>query len=171
MIFELAFFPFKIMPKIIRFLIRRIKRSLQRSRQLHSISLRRKEGWLRLAIALALAALISWQLMRSDIKTGTAFTFSCFMAIYSGLIYKSRAAIILVLVAVFLGVLAFSLIAYLKSSIRSGDYIGMGVVLLVMVSIWLWSVKLKWAEVPKEWQEPEVPQKAQPNTRARRQKK
>ena len=167
MIFWLAALPFKIIPKLARYLARRIKKSFLRSRQIHRISLKRKEGWIRLAIALALAMVIAGQLMRSDVKIGTAFTFSCFMAIYSGLIYKSRAAIVLVLVAVILGVMAFSLVPYLKESIDNGDYIGTGVVLLVMVAIWLWSVKLKWAEVPKEWQEPEL----SPKTNQRQRKK
>ena len=157
MIFDLVFWPFKMIPKLIRYLARRVKKGFFRSRHIHHISLKHKEAWLRLAIALSLATLIAWQLLRQDLKMGIAFSFSSFLAIYSGLIYKSRVAILLVLVGAMLGVLAFSLVPYLLQSIDNSDYMGMAVVLLVMVVIWAWATKMKWVEVPKEWQEAEVP--------------
>ncbi|MFC1951054.1 hypothetical protein ACFLXN_01425 [Chloroflexota bacterium] len=159
MIFSVVFLPFKLLPKLVRYLLRRLKGSFVRSRQIHRISLKRKEGWLRLAIAVALAGLIAWQLLRTEFKTGITFCLSSSLAIYSGLIYKSRAAIVLVLVGAMLGVLAFSLVPYLQKSVGSGDYIGVGVVLVVMLSIWLWSSRLKKADIPDDWKEPEVPQK------------
>ena len=159
MIFTLVFWPFKMLPKLIRYSARRAKKGFLRLRHIHRISLKPKEAWLRLAIAIAvaLATVIAWQLLRQDLKMGIAFSFSSFLAIYSGFIYKSQAAILLVLVGAMLGVLAFSLVPYLLQSIDNSDYIGLVVVLLVMVIIWAWSTKLKWAEVPKDWQEVEVP--------------
>ena len=67
-----------------------------------------------------------------------------------------------------LGVLAFSLVPYLRQSVRGGDWIGLGVILLVMLSIWLWSSWLKRVEVPDEWKEDEprksIPVKQQKET-------
>ena len=152
MIFSIAFFPFKMLPKLVRYLIRRVKRSYAPSREIHLISLRHKEGWLRLAIALALAAFISWQLLRYDLKTGILFSLSSCLAIYSGMIYKSRVAIFLVLIGAIMGALAFTVVPRLVLW-WGGDWIVLGVYVLIMLSIWLWSVWLKRVKVPKEWKE------------------
>ena len=112
---------------------------------------------IRLAIAIGLAAVIAWQLLRYDLKMGLSFTLSSFLAIYTGLIYKTRAAIALVLLAVFLGILAFSLIPYLLQSIENSDYMGMIEMLLIILFVWLWAQRLRDVEIPKDWQEAEVP--------------
>ncbi len=157
MIFTLVFFPFKMLPKLARYLAKRAKESLLRARHIHRISLRHKEAKIRLAIAIGLAAVIAWQLLRYDLKMGLSFTLSSFLAIYTGLIYKTRAAIALVLLAVFLGILAFSLIPYLLQSIENSDYMGMIAMLLIILFVWLWAQRLRDVEIPKDWQEAEVP--------------
>jgi accessory gene regulator protein AgrB len=57
----------------------------------------------------------------------------------------------LVLVGAMLGMLAFSLLPYLRQPIDNGDYVGMRVVLFVMLVIWVWASNLKEAEVPDDW--------------------
>ena len=158
MIFTLVFFPFKTLPKLVRYLARRAKESFVRARHIHSIALKHKEAKIRLAIAIGLATVIAWQLLRYDLKMGLSFTLSSFLAIYSGLIYKTRAAIALVLLAVFLGVLAFSLLPRLLQSIENSDYMGMIAMLLIILFVWLWAQRLRDVEIPKEWKkEEEVP--------------
>ena len=157
MIFTLVFWPFKMLPKLARYLARRAKESSVRARHIHSIALKHKEAKIRLAIAIALAVIIAWQLWRYDIKMGISFTISSFLAIYSGLIYKTRAAIVLVLLAVFLGVLAFSLLPRLLQSIENSDYMGMIAMLLIILFVWLWAQRLRDVEIPKDWKEKDVP--------------
>ncbi|MFC1978972.1 hypothetical protein ACFLVP_03190 [Chloroflexota bacterium] len=120
-----------------------------RAHHVHLISLKYEEAKIRLAIAIVLAAVIAWQLLRYDLKMGLSFTLSGFLAIYSGLIYIIRAAIALVLLAVFLGILAFSLIPYLLRSIENSDYMGMIAMLLIILFVWLWAQRLRDVEIPK----------------------
>jgi len=160
LIFTLVFWPFKMLPKLTRYLTKRAQESFVRARQIHGIALKHKEAKIRLATAIALAAVIAWQLYRYDLKmVGLSFTLSSFLAIYSGLIYKTRAAIVLVLLAVFLGVLAFSLMPYLLRSIENSDYMGMIAMLLIILFVWLWAQRLRDVELPKDWKQAEVPKK------------
>ena len=147
-----------MLPKLARYLAKRAKESFVRAHHVHRISLKHKEAKVRLAIAIVLTTIIAWQLLRYDLKMGLSFTLSSFLAIYSGLIYKTRAAIALVLLAVFLGILAFSLIPYLLQSIENSDYMGMIAMLLIILFVWLWAQRLRDVEIPKNWREAEVPE-------------
>lgn len=144
-----------MLPKLARYLVRRAKESYPRARYIHGIALKHKEARIRLAIAIGLAAVIAWQLLRYDLKIGLSFTLSSFLAIYSGLIYKTRAAIALVLLAAFLGALAFSLLPRLLRSIENSDYVGMIAMLLIILFVWLWAQRLRDVEIPKEWRKEE----------------
>ena len=147
-----------MIPKLVRYLAKRTKESLVRARHIHRISLKHKEARVKLVIAIGLTTVIAWQLLRYDLKMGLSFALSSFLAIYSGLIYKTRAAIALVLLAVFLGILAFSLIPYLLRSIENSDYMGMIAMLLIILFVWLWAQRLRDVEIPKNWREAEVPE-------------
>jgi len=144
-----------MLPKLIRYLAKRAKKSYPRARYIHGIALKHKEAKIRLAIAITLTVIIDWQLLRYDLKIGLSFTLSSFLAIYSGLIYKTRAAIVLVLLAGFLGALAFSLLPRLLRSIENSDYMGMIAMLLIILFVWLWAQRLRDVEIPKEWRKEE----------------
>jgi len=102
-------------------------------------------------VAVGLAGVIAWQLLRYDLKMGISFSIASSLAIYSGIIYKSRAAIVLVIVGIILGTLAFQLVPELRNRIENGDYMGLGVILFVMLVIWIWSQNLKEGVVPRDW--------------------
>jgi hypothetical protein len=100
---------------------------------------------------MVLAGVIAWQLLRNDLKMGISFSIASFLAIYSGIIYKSRAAIVLVIVGIIMGTLAFRLVPELQNRFASGDYVGLGIILFIMLVIWMWAQSLKEGEVPRDW--------------------
>ena len=141
------------MDSLKRYLKKKGKESWRNSKRIHSVWLRKEEGWLRLGISILVLIFISWSLLDTDWKLGFSFIFAGSMAIYSGLIYKSRDVMILVLIGVILGTVVPTLIPSLWESYSNGDYIGAVFLLGLGIVIWLWSSTLKKGNIPQDWSE------------------
>ncbi|MCK4245229.1 MAG: hypothetical protein KAX20_06340 [Candidatus Omnitrophica bacterium] len=128
---------------------KRLETSWGNAKRIHSYWLKRSEGRWRLLIALLIWWLFSWQLLSTDPKLGISFLFTVFMAIYSGVIYRSREAIAFVVGGVLLGITVLPTFLGAWEAAKNGDWIAAAITVLLGLFLLYWSSTMKAGELPE----------------------
>lgn len=129
-------------------LIDRLNRSIRNSLRIHNYWLRRSEGLVRLGIASLIYFLLLSSLFSTSTLLGLSFLFSGFIAIFTGVIYKSRDAMSYVLGGVLLGTTVLPTLLGAWEATKEGDWIGALIVFALGIFLWLQSSRMKGGNSP-----------------------
>lgn len=130
-------------------ILKRLQTSWENAKRIHSYWLKRSEGRWRLLIALLIWVLLSWQLLSTDPKIGISFLFTVGIAIYSGVIYKSREAIAFVVGGVLLGLTVLPTFLGAWEALKNGEWIATIITFLLGLFLLYWSSTMKAGELPR----------------------
>lgn len=141
------------MAKLTQYFKDRLRISLENACTTHKDGLGSRDGIWRLLIALGLLAVFGLQTLASDPKFSLSFFFAGFVAIYSGLIYKARNVMILILVGVVIGALVNTVFFAVLESFSKGECFGGMCLIVIGIVLFGWSSSLKRGDKPEGWED------------------
>ena len=123
-------------------------RSFNNAIKVHKRYLRKSNGLYILLFSGLIYFILSYALIKSDIKIGISFIFSGFIAIFTGAIYKYDNAIGYVLGGCALATVILPTFLGAWESFQGGDWIGALIVFGLGIILWIYSNRMKSGKPP-----------------------